>query len=82
MNRALMSYPSPAAVEDADKEQLGRWYRFLPSPWSAALAAGKHGDEFDSACLAQSKTVARIVERFNELGGWTPEISKSIGWKP
>jgi len=75
-----MNYPSPQDVEDASKEQLGRWYRFLPSPGSAAIAAGKTGEEFDSICLAQSKTVARIVERFKELGGWTPELSKSIGW--
>jgi len=51
-------------VEQADHEQICRWYRFLPSPQT--------DDE--------TKAMTRIVERFNELGGFTPELSKKIGW--
>jgi hypothetical protein len=57
-------YPSMKDVEDADKEQLARWYRFLPSP------EGKSGIE----------VLNKILARFTELGGWNAELSKAIGW--
>ena len=50
-------------VEKADKEQLARWYRFLPSGETAA----------------DQKIMRRIAERFEKLGGMTAEISKKIG---
>jgi hypothetical protein len=52
-------------VEKADREQLCRWYRFLPSPgwWPIRIDVLK-----------------RIIERHKEMGGFTPEISKKIGW--
>jgi len=51
-------------VEQASRKQLCRWYRFLPSPGT--------DDEVE--------VMNRIAERFNEFGGFTPEISKEVGW--
>ena len=50
-------------VESADKEQLPRWYRFLPSGETAA----------------DQKIMKRIAERFEKLGGMTAKLSKKIG---
>ena len=57
-------YPTEADVEGADKEQLARWYRFLPSPQGEAAI----------------KVLNKILDRFKEMGGWDPELSKRIGW--
>lgn len=59
-----MSYPTMIEVEAADRETICMWHRFLFSP-------------IDSIEL---KIINRINERFKELGGFTPEISKQIGW--
>ena len=56
--------PTMEQVERANHEQLGRWYRFLPS-----------GDTKE-----QQKVLDRIAERFKALGGMTPAISKKIGF--
>jgi hypothetical protein len=50
-------------VEKADHEQLGRWYRFLPS-----------GDSKE-----EQKVMDRIAKRFQEKGGMTSALSKKIG---
>jgi hypothetical protein len=55
--------PTVEEVENADKEQLARWYRFLPSGETAA----------------DQKIMKRIAERFEKLGGMTVELSKKIG---
>ena len=59
-----MKYPTLKEVESASRYTICGWYRFLPSPTN---------DE-------QVKIMNRICERFKELGGFTPEISKSMGW--
>jgi len=51
-------------VEKADREQICKWWRILPSPKT---------DE-------EVKVMNRISERLDEEGGFTPEISKRIGW--
>jgi hypothetical protein len=56
-------YPTIEEVENAEPEQLARWYRFLPS-----------GDT-----AAESKIVHRIAERFEQLGGMTPSLDAKIG---
>ncbi len=56
--------PTLEQVEKASHEQLGRWYRFLPS-----------GDSKE-----QQKVLDRIAERFKKLGGMTPELSKRLGF--
>jgi hypothetical protein len=51
-------------VEKVDREQLARWYRFLPS-----------GDTPE-----QRKIQQRLAERFHKMGGMTPELNKKIGF--
>jgi len=60
-----MRYPTVEQVEKADRIQLAKWYRFLRSP--------KDQEEVDVS--------NRITERFQELGFFSPEISKLIGWE-
>lgn len=62
--KAHSKFPTLQQVENADPYQLGRWHRFLPSA------------ETDADRAIQT----RIGQRFNKLGGFTPEISKAIGW--
>jgi hypothetical protein len=59
----VKGFPTIQEVERADKEQLARWYRFLPSGETAA----------------DQKIMKRIAERFVKLGGMTAELSKKIG---
>ena len=59
-----MKMPTIEEVEKASRLKICTWFRFIRSPIS--------DDEVD--------IVNRIVERFDELGGMTPAISKRIGW--
>jgi len=59
----VKGFPTIQEVEKADKEQLARWYRFLPSGETAA----------------DQKIMKRIAERFEKLGGMTNELNKKIG---
>ncbi len=59
-----MKYPTLEQVEAANQEQLCRWFRFLP--------VGKNDSDL--------AVVNRVFERVREGGGFTPEISKRIGW--
>jgi hypothetical protein len=56
-------YPTIEEVERANRDQLARWYRFLPS----------------GETEADQKIMKRIAERFEKLGGMTPELSNKIG---
>lgn len=82
-SQTYTNYPSNAVVEEAGKYQLAWWIRFLPSPGRGVIDQ-KHYDavEFHEALGREAKILNRICERFNELGGMTPELSKSIGWGP
>lgn len=60
----MTPYPTLEQVDTANKTQLARWYRHLP---------GARTEE-------QAKIIDRVVERFKDLGGWTPALSKAIGW--
>lgn len=62
-----MNYPTMKEVEEADRVQLCRWYRFLPSP------------KYDNVDK-EEEILNKIVARWKEVGGFTPEISKKIGW--
>lgn len=75
-----MNYPTMEQVEAADREQLCRWWRFLKSPGASAL----NGDHalFLATTDRESKIANRLAQRFKEAGGFTPEISKRIGWDP
>jgi len=59
-----MNYPTKQEVIDADREQICRWFRFLPSP--------NKEEEIINEML---------MDKFGEFGGFTPAISKKIGWK-
>lgn len=71
-----MEYPTLEQVESADREQLCRWTRFLKSP--GMEAAGR--PDFEEVLQAQLKILNRIIERRDSAGGFTPSISKRIGW--
>ena len=59
----VKGFPTIQEVEKAGKEQLARWYRFLPSGETAS----------------DQRIMKRIAERFDKLGGMTAELSKKIG---
>jgi len=59
-----MTYPTLEQVEAADRYQLCKWHRFLRSP------------ENETEIVINK----RLFERWKEAGGFTPAISKAIGW--
>jgi hypothetical protein len=73
-----MEYPSLDEVEKADRLQICTWWRYLPSP--GAKAVGGPHDVFESTMLSEASVMNRIGQRLVELGGFTPSISKAIGW--
>lgn len=73
-----MKYPTIEEVESATHEQLAHWHRFLPSPGAAAVGASQK--TFQELLTKQGSILDRIGDRFKEMGGMTPEISKRIGW--
>lgn len=74
-----MDYPTLEQVNEASRTQLCSWWRFLPSP--GMWAVGKGPAIFDKALVEEVKVMDRIAERMKEVGGFTPEISKLIGWQ-
>ena len=72
-----MQYPTLEQVEQADRRQLCIWSRFLPSPGMSAIGT----DKFQEVLDAEAPINKRIGQRLQELGGFTPEISKEIGWE-
>lgn len=60
-----VTYPTLGEVEKADRLLLCKWYRILPSPETEA----------------QVEVMDRIVARWREAGGFTPQISKAIGFQ-
>jgi len=56
-------YPTIERVKSASRIEICGWYRFLPNPTSKE----------------QIEILDRIIVRFQELGGFTPEISKALG---
>jgi hypothetical protein len=76
-SRAL-NYPTIKEVNAADRYQICKWWRFLPSPGRSAV--DKSSAEFTKVMEAEAPIMDRIAERFKEMGGFTPEISKAMGW--
>ena len=56
------SYPTIEEVEKADRIQICEWWRFLSSPQTET----------------ETDVMNLICERYEELGGVTPEIKKQI----
>ena len=71
-----MLYPTLEEVEAADRIQLAKWFRFLPS------AGGRHCAEenFSEMFRHEKAIMKRIIERFDGEGGWDTWLSKRIGW--
>lgn len=78
-------YPTMEQVAAADRVQLARWYRFLSSPGQNHLdllhSSGAITEAFSTVRDNEVLVMNQICERFNAMGGFTPEISKQIGWK-
>jgi len=74
-----MNYPTIEEVQKADRTTLARWYRFLPSPGWCAIR--EDNEVFERVMEKEQEIQKLIVKRFDEMGGFTSEISKHIGWK-
>ena len=72
-----MKYPDKEMVEKADRIQIARWWRYLPSPGINHIDK----NNFMEMCKHEANIMDLINKRFEELGGMTPELSKIIGWK-
>ena len=59
-----LNFPTLEQVETADRYTLCKWHRFLSS----------------ADTEEKEKIQTRIFERWGEAGGFTPEISKQLGW--
>lgn len=71
-----MKYPTLKEVENASRETLARWYRFLPSPgWNFAKRK-----KFFQNIEKEEQIMKTIVKRFEDMGGFTDELSRKIGW--
>lgn len=73
---AERAYPTLVEVEQADRMQLCAWWRFLPSPGTRAMDT----PEFERVLAEEAVVMECIAQRFREVGGFTPEISKALGW--
>ncbi|MBW2645188.1 MAG: hypothetical protein JRE23_03230 [Deltaproteobacteria bacterium] len=79
LHNVTLPYPSTMGeIESADRLQLGRWVRFLPSPGLGAI--GKNQKEFKIIADEEKDKLTHIMERFEFLGGWDSPLSKYIGW--
>jgi hypothetical protein len=79
LHNNTLPYPSTMGeIENADRHQLARWYRFLPSPGLGAI--GKNMEEYKMIADEEKDKLAHIIERFEFLGGWDSRLSKEIGW--
>lgn len=75
-----MTYPTDAEIESADHVTLARWYRFLRSPGMSVIDH-PNATERERIRVDQMNKLDRIIARFNGAGGWTPAISKTVGWE-
>lgn len=54
-------------LEEMGHFEMAHLYRFAPA--GHPIFDSRYGDLFETFCA-----------RFREFGGWTPEISKKVGW--
>jgi hypothetical protein len=74
-----MEYPTLDEVKAANKRQLAIWYRFLPSPGDTVH---HRNINYPDILINQTEIMSAIHDRFiKEMGGFTPELSKDIGWE-
>lgn len=72
-----MNYPTLEEVERASHYQLCAWHRFLHSPGAQAVGS----PEFYDVMIREARIQDVIETRLKDNGGFTPEISKSLGWE-
>ena len=72
-----MVYPTLEEVESADRVQLAKWFRFLPSAGSEHVGS----KDFSKLFRDERLIMQRIIERFDEEGGMDSVLSKQIGWE-
>jgi len=72
-----MKYPTIDEVEKASHYQICEWCRFLPSPGWAAVGT----EHFEETLREEGLVLKYILERFSFFGGWTPKLSKKVGWE-
>lgn len=70
-------YPTREEVEKASRITLARWVRFLHSPGDRDIG---RKEIFEQVLTEEKIILDRILERFEEMGGMEPRISKLIGW--
>jgi len=71
-----MKYPTLEEVHGASRVQLGKWFRFLPSPgcdWAGF-------ESFRKMYKRETKIMQLIIQRFDDAGGMDSALSKYIGW--
>ena len=76
LREAIPEYPTLAEVHKASHFQLAKWYRFLPSPGTAAIGTGM--PTFDAQLKEEGEVLTVIIKNFSALGGFTPELSKAL----
>lgn len=59
-------------IKSADRETICRWWRFLPLNWASEVT----NEDFEKAMELNNA----LSNRFDEVGGFTPSLSKKIGW--
>ena len=69
-------YPTLEQVNNASHYEICEWVRFLPSPAMSYVGLPNFAEKLEE----QATIMDRIVARLAELGGFTPEISKQLGW--
>lgn len=72
-----MRYPKIEQVEQATREQLCEWSRFLPTPGEAGGRKDWH-----ERVRSERRILNLILERLHDAGGMSPAISKDVGWDP
>lgn len=73
-----MPYPTLEEVNVASHEQICYWWRFLESPGMSAIDSPR--EVYDAVARKECEVMNRMGERLRKFGGFTPEISKKIGW--
>lgn len=71
-----LPFPTLEEVESAHRLDLGRWFRFLPSPGMDWI----NDEDFKKKSEVEQAVMQRIIERFDDLGGMDTALSKEIGW--
>lgn len=76
-----MKYPTLKEVEAADHKQLATWHRFLPSPGANVAEEDRGTAKYDRIQEHEIRVLAYLSARLQDLGGWSPELSKEIGFE-